>query len=166
MRNLHYLPKLTLIFSRPELMAIHMQDNNLSNVESEKYSSETINIWPSTSSACVIPSGCKNKQKKKGKKVLGLENFPSIIEVLNPNDLFDEKSKIFPKLFSHKSSLFNIEGITQTPKTHQYFDELHAKIEPILQFHFESSINFASGAQAWGLEGSILKDVTMQILEE
>ena len=120
MRNLHYLPKLTLIFSRPELMAIHMQDNNLRNVESEKYSSETINIWPSTSSACVIPSGCKNKQKKKGKKVLGLENFPSIIEVLNPNDLFDEKSKIFPKLFSHKSSLFNIEGDYKTPKTHQY----------------------------------------------
>ena len=106
MRNLHYLPKLTLIFSRPELMAIHMQDNNLRNVESEKYSSKTINIWPSTSSACVIPSGCKNKQKKKRKKVLGLENFPSIIEVLNPNDLFDEKSKIFTKLFSHKSSLF------------------------------------------------------------
>ena len=116
MRNLHYLPKLTLIFSRPELMAIHMQDNNFRNVQSEKYSSETINIWPSTSSACVIPSGCKNKQKKKGKKVLGLENFPSIIEVLNPNDLFDEKSKIFPKLFSHKSSLFNIEGITNPPK--------------------------------------------------
>ena len=89
-------------------MVIHMQDNNLSNVESEKYSPETINIWPSTSSAAsVVPSGCKNKQKKKGKKVLGLENFPSIIEVLNPNDLFDEKSKIFPKLFSHKSSIFN-----------------------------------------------------------
>ena len=148
-------------------MAIHMQDNNLRNVESEKYSSKTINIWPSTSSAAsVVPSGCKNKQKKKGKKVLGLENFPSIIEVLNPNDLFDEKSKIFPKLFSHKSSLFNIEGDYSNPKNTSVFDELHAKIEPILQFHFESSINFASGAQAWGLEGSILKDVTMQILEE
>ena len=121
MRNLHYLPKLTLIFSRPELMAIHMQDNNLSNVESEKYSSETINIWPSTSSAWVIPSGCENKQKKKGKKVLGLENFPSIIEVLNPNDLFDEKSKIFPKLFSHKSSLFNIEGDYSNPKNTSVF---------------------------------------------
>ena len=57
-------------------MAIHMQDNNLSNVESEKYSSETINIWPSTSSAWVIPSGCKNKQKKKGKKGFGAREFP------------------------------------------------------------------------------------------
>ena len=51
--------------------------------------------------------GARTNKKKKGKKVLGLENFPSIIEVLNPNDLFDEKSKIFPKLFSHKSSIFN-----------------------------------------------------------
>ena len=59
-----------------------------------------------------------------------------------------------------------LRGLYNPPKTHQYFDELHTKIEPILQFHFESSINFASGAQAWGLEGSILKDVTMQILEE
>ena len=82
------------------LMAIHMQDNKYYNVE--KYSSETINIWPSTSAYTLRVY----KQKKKGKKVLGLEKFPSIIEVLNPNDLFDEKSKIFTKLFSHKSSLF------------------------------------------------------------
>ena len=138
-------------------MVIHMQDNNLSNVESEKYSPETINIWPSTSSAAsVVPSGCKNKQKKKGKKVLGLENFPSIIEVLNPNDLFDEKSKIFPKLFSHKSSIFNsiwgeVRSHFAEPSKHIsiLMNYMQKRIGSIyLHFHFESSINFASGAQA------------------
>ena len=75
-------------------MAVHMQDSE------EIFYSPPLKQLTFGHHIFLYRFRVQEQTKEKGKKGFGLEKFPSIIEVLNPNDLFDEKSKSSLSLFA------------------------------------------------------------------
>ena len=104
-------------------MAIHMQDS----VENIPLRPKQLTFGHHIIQYCL--RGVRTNNREKGKKGFGAKEIPiNYREVLNPNDLFDEKSKSCLKLQTHKSPIFYFLAPLHTVKFTSYFSILMPEI--------------------------------------